>query len=73
MVRVACMLDSVAPTFSVMANFDANALNPEPALLEGFDGYLYVTSFARAVIGPCFSEQGWGTVYVLGAGFTTAG
>lgn len=34
MVWVACMLDAAAQTLSVTANFDANALNPESALLE---------------------------------------
>jgi len=43
MVRIACMLDSAAQTFSVTANFDGGALNPEAALIEGFDGGLYGT------------------------------
>jgi len=71
-VLTACLLDSAAQTFSVSVNFDANALNPEATLVEGFDGSLYGTSFAGGILGPCFNQRGCGTVYVLGGGFTTS-
>jgi uncharacterized repeat protein (TIGR03803 family) len=67
----AATLNLSAQTFTVTANFDGGARNPEAALIEGLDAFLYGTSFAGGMIGPCSSQSGCGTVYTVGGGFAT--